>query len=122
MTEDPSDQSCINSDDQLDNLTTSQNHNEHLHDSNVITSPPPLYPESPIRKLSDMSRLKFFPKRKCFKTITNGNSKPLTTSISPPSLLHYSSVNPKLDNYPLNSILTHYSIIRVSIQNLTSTL
>ena len=50
-----------------------------------------------------MSSLHFFPNCKSYNTITIDNSKPVTSSMSHPSLPPYSSVTPKSDPYPSNS-------------------
>ena len=101
--ENPLNDSSASLDYPLDNLTLSQTPTNESHKSNGTTSPPPFYTKRPVRKLPKISRLKFLPKQKPYNTITIDNSKPLASSMSPPSLPHYSTVNQKPDTHPLNS-------------------
>ena len=103
VTENPLDQTSINSDFPSDNLQLSPNQNNDTLNSNRITSPPPFYTKRPTRGLPKMSKLKFLPKRKSYNTITIDNSKPVTQSMTRPSLPHYTNVTSNSDTYQLNS-------------------
>ena len=48
-----------------------------------------------------MTKLEFLPKRRSYNTITIDNSKPVTQSMSHPSLPHYTNVTSKSDTYQL---------------------
>ena len=50
-----------------------------------------------------MSKHKFRRKHKSYNTNTIENSKPVTKSMSNPSLLHHTNVTSKSDTYQLNS-------------------
>ena len=95
--------SSINSDYPSDNLTVSPNRNNDTQNSNGIISPAPFCTKRPTRNLPKLSKLKFLPKRKSYITITIDNSKPVTQSMSHPSLPHYTNVTSKSDTYHLNS-------------------
>ena len=103
ITEYTLDQTSINSDYPSDNLALSPNRNNDTQNSNGIISTPPFYTKRPTRKLPKMSKLKFLRKRNSYNTITIDNSKPVTQSISHPSLPHYTNVTSKSDTYQLNS-------------------
>ena len=75
ITENPLDQTSINSDYPSESLQLSPNRNTDSQNSNAITSPPPFYTERPTRKLPKMTKLKLFPKRKSYNTITIDQSK-----------------------------------------------
>ena len=92
-TENPLDQSSINSDYPSDNLQLCPSRNDNTQNSNEIIGPPPFYTKRPTRKLPKMSKLKFLSKRKFYNTITIDNTKPVTPSMShpsPPSFYHRS--------------------------------
>ena len=103
ITENPLDQSSINSDHASDNLPLSPTRNHDTQNSNGIISPPPFYTKRSTGKLPKMPKLKFLPKCKSYNTITIDNSKPVTQSMSHPSLPHYTNVTSKSDSYELNS-------------------
>ena len=107
FTENPLDQTSIILDYPSDNLQLFPSRNDDTQNSNGIISPPHFYTKHPTRKLPEMSKLKFLPKRKSYKTITVDYSKPITQSMSHPSLPHYTNVTSKSDTYPLNST-PHY--------------
>ena len=103
ITENPLDQTSINSDYPADSLQLSPNRNNDTQNSNGIIPSPPFYTKRPTRKLPKMSKPKFLPKGKSYNTITIDNSKPITQSMSHSSLLHYTNVTSKSDTYQLNS-------------------
>ena len=70
ITKNPLDQFFLNSDERSDNLSSSHNHKPNPHDTSGITSPLPFYTKRPLRKLSKLSRLKLFAKRKSFSRST----------------------------------------------------
>ena len=101
ITENPLHQTSINSDYPSDKLQLSPNRNNDTQNSNRIISPPPFYTKRPTRNLPQMSKFKFLPKRKSYNKITIDNSKPVTHSLSHPSLPHYTNVNYKSDTYQI---------------------
>ena len=103
LTGNPLDQTSINSYYPSDNLQLSPNRNNNTQNSNGIISPPPFCTKRPTRELPKMSKPKFLPKRKSYNTITIDNSKPVTQSMSHPSLPHHTNVTSKSDTYQLNS-------------------
>ena len=78
ITENPLDQSSINTDYPSDNLQLSPSRNDNIQNVNGMKSPPPFYSKRFTRKLPKMSKLKFLPKRKSYNTITFDRSKPVT--------------------------------------------
>ena len=92
ITENPLDQTSINSIYPSDDLQLPSNRNNDSQTSNGIISPPPFYTKRPTRKLPKMSKLKILPKRKSYNTITIDNSKQVTQSMAHPSLPHYTNV------------------------------
>ena len=97
------DQTSINSDYPSDNVQLYPNRNNDTQNSNEIITPPPFYSKRPTRKLPKMTKLNFLPIRKSYNAITIDNSKPVTQSMSHPSLPHYANVTSKSDTYQLNS-------------------
>ena len=103
ITENPLDQTSFSLDYPSDNFQLSPNLKDDAQNLNRILSPPPFYTKRPTRKLPKMPKPKFLPKRKSYDKITIDNSKPITQSISHPSLPHYTNVTSKSVTYPLNS-------------------
>ena len=112
ITENPLDQTSINSDYPPDNLQLSPSRNNDSENLNGITSPPPLYTERPTRKLPKMSKLKFLPKRKSYNTIIIDNSKQVTQSMAHPS--HSTNITSKPDNTETETPAKIYSITNYS--------
>ena len=113
-TENPLDQTSINSDYPSDNLQLSPNRNNHSQNLNGITSPPPFFTKRPTRKLHKMSKLKFLPNCKSYNTITIENSKQVTQSMTHPSLPHYTNVISKSDNTETETPVNIYSKTKYS--------
>ena len=109
ITENPLDQTSINSDYPPDNLQLSPNRNNDPQNLNRITSPPPFYTKRPTRKLPKMLKPKFLPKRISYNTITIDNSKQVTQYMTHPSLPHYTNVTSKLDNTKMETPVKIYS-------------
>ena len=103
ITENQLDKTSNKSDYPSYNLQHSPNRNDDSQNSNVIISPPPFFTERRTRKLPKISKFIFLSKRKFYNTITINNSKPVTQSMSHPSLPIYANVTSKSDTYPLNS-------------------
>ena len=103
ITENPLDQTSINSDYPSDNLQLSPNRNNHTQNSNGIISPPPFYSKRPTPKLPKILKPKLLPKRKSYDTIIMDNSKPVTQPMSHTSLPHYTNVTSNSDTYQLTS-------------------
>ena len=102
--ENPLGHTSFNSDYPSDNRQLSPNRNNDIQSSNGIISPLTFNTIRPTRKLPEMSKLKFLPKRKSYITIIIDNSKPVTQYMPHPSSPQYINVTSKSDTYQLNSI------------------
>ena len=103
ITENQLDKTSNNLDYPSDNLQLSPNRNDDTQNSNGVVTPPPFFTKRRTRKLLKISKYKFLSKLKFYNTITINNAKPVTQSMSHPSLPIYTNFTSKSDTYPLNS-------------------
>ena len=73
ITENPLDQTSINSDYPYDNLQLSPNRKNNTQNSNGTISPAPFYTKRPTRKLPESPKIKFLQKRKTYNPFTIDN-------------------------------------------------